>query len=152
MSPPSTSGFSDKRKTWRPGIADKFTQSAQGRLLRPGMTATLNALLRGGFEVHGSFRERGQSLIRLPLLLQGLIQQANRIIDAAEAPIASACRIARFTRVGGLRHLRQRLQNLLFGVVDILQRIEEEVVEVFVFRGHGALRWREQTGEARGLN
>jgi hypothetical protein len=26
------------RKTWMPGIADKFTQSAQGRLLRPGMT------------------------------------------------------------------------------------------------------------------
>jgi hypothetical protein len=25
-------------KTWMPGIADKFTQSAQGRLLRPGMT------------------------------------------------------------------------------------------------------------------
>jgi hypothetical protein len=23
-------------KTWMPGIADKFTQSAQGRLLRPG--------------------------------------------------------------------------------------------------------------------
>jgi hypothetical protein len=26
-------------KTWMPGIADKFTQSAQGRLLRPGMTS-----------------------------------------------------------------------------------------------------------------
>src|SRR5712692_322343 len=26
------------RKTWMPGIADKFTQSAQGRLLCPGMT------------------------------------------------------------------------------------------------------------------
>jgi hypothetical protein len=25
-------------KTWMPGIADKLTQSAQGRLLRPGMT------------------------------------------------------------------------------------------------------------------
>src|SRR5712692_9899198 len=25
-------------KTWMPGIADKFTQSAQGRLLWPGMT------------------------------------------------------------------------------------------------------------------
>jgi len=25
-------------KTWMPGIADKFTQSAQGRLLCPGMT------------------------------------------------------------------------------------------------------------------
>jgi hypothetical protein len=27
------------RKTWMPGTADKFTQSAQGRLLRPGMTS-----------------------------------------------------------------------------------------------------------------
>src|SRR5260370_7028416 len=26
------------KKTWMPGIADKFTQSAQGRLLWPGMT------------------------------------------------------------------------------------------------------------------
>ena len=26
-------------ETWMPGIADKFTQSAQGRLLRPGMTS-----------------------------------------------------------------------------------------------------------------
>jgi hypothetical protein len=25
-------------KTWMPGIADKFAQSAQGKLLRPGMT------------------------------------------------------------------------------------------------------------------
>src|SRR5437763_14606544 len=41
---------------------------------------------------------------------------------------------------GRLRHLRQRSENLLFGVIDILQRIEEEVVEVFVFRGHVALR------------
>src|SRR6267142_4587617 len=28
----------DAAKTWMPGIADKFTQSAQGRLLWPGMT------------------------------------------------------------------------------------------------------------------
>jgi hypothetical protein len=27
-----------QRNTWMPGIADKFTQSAQGKLLRPGMT------------------------------------------------------------------------------------------------------------------
>jgi hypothetical protein len=27
-----------ERETWMPGIADKFTQSAQGRLLWPGMT------------------------------------------------------------------------------------------------------------------
>src|SRR5260370_34610621 len=43
--------------------------------------------------------------------------------------------------MGGFRHLRQRLQNLLFGVIDVLQRIEEEVVEVLVFVccGHGKL-------------
>src|SRR6266851_9113099 len=28
-----------EQKTWMPGIADKFTQSAQGRPLRPGMTS-----------------------------------------------------------------------------------------------------------------
>ena len=32
-------------KTWMPGIADKFTQSAQGRLLWPGMTRKLEARL-----------------------------------------------------------------------------------------------------------
>src|SRR5262249_6426119 len=37
---PSTSSFSaaQQRKTWIPGSADKFTRSAQGRLLWPGMT------------------------------------------------------------------------------------------------------------------
>jgi hypothetical protein len=29
-------------KTWMPGIADKFTQSARDRLLWPGMTITKN--------------------------------------------------------------------------------------------------------------
>jgi len=38
LSRPSTPYFLIPRKTWMPGIADKFTQSAQGRLLRPGMT------------------------------------------------------------------------------------------------------------------
>jgi hypothetical protein len=28
-----------QRRTWMPGNADKFTQSAQGRLLWPGMTS-----------------------------------------------------------------------------------------------------------------
>src|SRR5258705_12590257 len=32
---------SHEAETWMPGIADKFTQSAQGRLLWPGMTKTL---------------------------------------------------------------------------------------------------------------
>jgi hypothetical protein len=31
---------SHQRNTWMPGIADKFTQSAQNRLLWPGMTIT----------------------------------------------------------------------------------------------------------------
>ena len=30
--------------------------------------------------------------------------------------------------------------SLLFGVIDVLQRVEEEVVEVFVLGGVGALR------------
>src|SRR6266851_9933637 len=33
----------DVVKTWMPGIADKFTQSAQGRLLCPGMTVEKSA-------------------------------------------------------------------------------------------------------------
>jgi hypothetical protein len=33
------------RKTWMPGIADKFTQSAQFRLLWPGMTRRVSPLL-----------------------------------------------------------------------------------------------------------
>jgi len=32
-------------KTWMPGIADKFTQSAQGRLLWPGMTVGLQKIM-----------------------------------------------------------------------------------------------------------
>jgi len=30
-------------------------------------------------------------------------------------------------RIGGLRHLRQSFQHLLFGVVDVLERIEKKV-------------------------
>jgi hypothetical protein len=32
-----------RRKTWMPGIADKYTQSAQGRPLWPGMTTNFAA-------------------------------------------------------------------------------------------------------------
>ncbi len=34
-----------QRKTWMPGIADKFTQSAQDRLLWPGMTSVVKDLI-----------------------------------------------------------------------------------------------------------
>src|SRR5258705_6868820 len=45
----------DAPKTWMPGIADKFTQSAQGRLLWPGMT-------------RGCARSRGEgALLHRPL-------------------------------------------------------------------------------------
>ena len=33
----------DTVKTWMPGTADKFTQSAQGRLLCPGMTSLVKS-------------------------------------------------------------------------------------------------------------
>jgi hypothetical protein len=48
-------------------------------------------------------------------------------------------RRAQLVGLGGLRHFRQRLQNLLFGEINVLERIEEQVVEVFVFGSHGAL-------------
>src|SRR5713226_704761 len=35
---PSTPSFEVAARTWIPGSADKFTQSAQGRLLWPGVT------------------------------------------------------------------------------------------------------------------
>jgi hypothetical protein len=42
---------------------------------------------------------------------------------------------AELVRIGRLGHFRQRLIDLLFGVVDVLERVEEQVVEVFVGRG-----------------
>src|SRR5690606_11266161 len=38
-------------------------------------------------------------------------------------------------RLGGARHLGQRLQDLAFGIVDVLERIEEQVVQR-LFLGH----------------
>ena len=37
----------------------------------------------------------------------------------------------------GLRHLRQRLQDVLLGVVDVLECIQKQLVEVLL--GHGDL-------------
>jgi hypothetical protein len=37
----------------------------------------------------------------------------------------------------GLRHLGQGLQDLLLGVIDVLQRVEEQVVECLFSRRHG---------------
>jgi len=42
--------------------------------------------------------------------------------------------------IGGLGHLRERLINLLFGVVDILEGIKEQSAKVF--RSHGILQTR----------
>jgi hypothetical protein len=44
-----------KKKTRMPGTADKFTQSAQSRLLRPGMTvaqSAINASLQNALDVN----------------------------------------------------------------------------------------------------
>jgi hypothetical protein len=44
-----------------------------------------------------------------------------------------------FFGIRRLLHLRQRRQNFLFRVVDIFQRIEKQLVELFwFFFGHGA--------------
>src|SRR5882724_11025521 len=42
-------------KTWMPGIADKFTQSAQGRLLWPGMTSFATESRLGSRSQHPPF-------------------------------------------------------------------------------------------------
>src|SRR4051812_33857750 len=45
---------------------------------------------------------------------------------------------AQLVGTGRLRHFRQCPQDLLFSEIDILESVEEQVVEVFRFRGHGA--------------
>jgi hypothetical protein len=63
-------------KTWMPGIADKFTQSAQGRLLWPGMTIFLVGWFRARFS--GRCVSRGVSRRRLA---QTIAAQAIPAID-----------------------------------------------------------------------
>ena len=41
--------------------------------------------------------------------------------------------------LGGFRHLGQRREDFLFGVIDVFQRIVEEVVELLGFFCHGVL-------------
>src|SRR5258708_38177426 len=57
-----------------------------------------------GLEVHGSFGERGQSFVRLLLLLQGLIQQAHRVLDAElNGPLLQRAVSRDFVMLDGLR-------------------------------------------------
>ena len=44
-------------------------------------------------------------------------------------------RLPQFGRVGLLGHLRQGLQNLLFGIVDVLEQMDEKVLQRLHF-GH----------------
>jgi hypothetical protein len=43
-----------------------------------------------------------------------------------------------FGRLCRLRHLRQRLQDLLLGIIDVLEHVIEHVVEGFGFGRHGS--------------
>ena len=78
------------------------------------------------------------------LAARRLFHQFENLFEALDLAFGLAMMLlegrSQLVGTGRLRHLRQRSQNLLFGVINILERIQEEVVEVFVFRGHGALR------------
>jgi hypothetical protein len=39
-----------------------------------------------------------------------------------------------FFRLGAFRHFRQRLQDLLFRIVDVLQAVEEQILQSFCRR------------------
>src|SRR6266852_2092978 len=53
LSRPSTPCFPIQEKTWMLGIADKCTQSAQGRLLWPGMTKLKASRFSSDWLMHG---------------------------------------------------------------------------------------------------
>src|SRR5882724_2033595 len=79
------------------------------------------------------------------LAARRLVEQFENLLEALDLAFGLAVvlfeRRTQLVGLSGLRHFRQHLQNLLFGVVNVLQGIEEEIVEVFVFFfcGHGAL-------------
>ncbi len=47
--------------------------------------------------------------------------------------------LAELIRFRGFRHFRQGSQNLLLGVIHILQGIQEKIIEGFLLRRHGDL-------------
>ena len=67
-----------------------------------------------------------------------LVEQFENLLEALDLAFGLVVMLlergAQLVGGGRLRHLRQRLQDLLFGEVDVLQRIEEQIVEVFVLR------------------
>jgi len=79
------------------------------------------------------------------LAARWLVEQFEDLLEAFHLSLGLAVmlleRRPQLVGLGGFCHFRQRPQNLLFGEINVLQRIEEEVVEVFVFFFHGALHW-----------
>jgi hypothetical protein len=64
------------------------------------------------------------------------IQQLENLLQASDLAFGFVVmffkRGAQLVRVGGLRHFRKRLINLLFRVVDVFQRIEKQRIQVFL--------------------
>src|SRR6185312_2598694 len=105
-------------------------QTGVERLAPPVFGHDLLALIENAFN-----RVAGLSSRRHVEQPENLLQTINLTFSLIMMLFKSG---AQLVGVGGLRHLRQRLQNLLFSEVDVLERIEEEIVEVLVLRGH----WR----------
>jgi hypothetical protein len=70
------------------------------------------------------------------LAARRLIQQLENLFQTSNLAFGFVMMFfkggAQLVRVGGLRHFRKRLINLLLGVIDVLQGIEEEGVQIFV--------------------
>src|SRR5712692_6323778 len=68
------------------------------------------------------------------LAARRLVEQFENLLEALDLAFGLAVmlfeRRTQLVGLSGLRHFRQRLQNLLFGVINVLQGIEEEIVEV----------------------
>src|SRR5204862_4868401 len=75
------------------------------------------------------------------LAARRLSQQIKDLVEALDMHLGLIMVLfeggAELVRIGSLRHLGQSLQYLLFGVIDVLQRIREQFVEVLL--SHRAL-------------
>src|SRR5258705_12735926 len=63
------------------------------------------------------------------LAARGLAEQLEYLFQALDLSLGLIMMLfergPQLVRIGRLRHFRQRLQDLLFGVVDVLERIEK---------------------------
>src|SRR3954467_12266133 len=63
------------------------------------------------------------------LAARGLAEQLEYLFEALDLPFRLVVMLfesgPQLVRIGSLRHFRKRLQYLLFGIVDVLERIEK---------------------------